>query len=390
MSKEPSAVEAGLFGEFGGSYIPEDLKKVLSTLTEAFETYRDDPEFQEEFRFYLKEFVGRENPLTFAETLTNKVGGAKIYLKREDLNHTGAHKINNVLGQALLAKRMGAKRIIAETGAGQHGVATATACAMFSIPCTIYMGKVDVKRQALNVFRMELLGAEVVSVDKGGGRLKDAVDEALNDLVQNHKDTFYLLGSAVGPHPYPTMVKHFQSIISEESKRQILEKEGKLPAAIVACVGGGSNAIGAFAHYIDEPDVRLIGAEPAEAASMTEGVPAVIHGFKCLTLIDENGDPKPTNSIAAGLDYPGVGPEHSQLKTTGRAEYVTVTGDESLEAFHELSRTEGIIPALESAHAIAHAIKLAKTLPKEEAIIVNLSGRGDKDVDQVYEMVKGK
>lgn len=390
MTDKQSVVEPGMFGEFGGSYLPEDLKKVLGMLADAFEKYKDDPEFQEEFRYYLKEYVGRENPLTYAERLTKKAGGAKIYLKREDLNHTGAHKINNVIGQILLAKRMGATRVIAETGAGQHGVATATACAMFGIPCTIYMGKVDVKRQELNVFRMELLGAEVISVGKGQGRLKDAVDEALNDLVQNYENTFYLLGSAVGPHPFPTMVKHFQSVISEESKRQIIEKEGKLPAAVVACVGGGSNAIGAFAHYIDEPGVRLIGAEPAEAATMTHGVPAVIHGFKCLTLIDENGDFQPTNSIAAGLDYPGVGPEHSQLKTTGRAEYVTVTGDESLEAFHQLSRTEGIIPALESAHAVAYAIKLAASLPKDDVIIVNLSGRGDKDVDQVFEMVKNK
>lgn len=259
-------------------------------------------------------YVGRENPLTFAGNLTEKIGGAKIYLKREDLNHTGAHKINNVIGQILLAKRMGASRIIAETGAGQHGVATATAAAMFGMPCTVYMGKLDTERQALNVFRMELLGAEVIPVEKGQGRLKDAVDEALGDLVANHENTFYLLGSAVGPHPYPSMVKYFQSVISEESKRQILETEGKLPAAVVACVGGGSNAIGAFAHYIDEEDVRLIGAEPAEAPTITEGEPAVIHGFKCITLLDENGEPKPTYSVAAGLDYPGVGPEHSHLR----------------------------------------------------------------------------
>ncbi len=330
-------------------------------------------------------YVGRENPLTFAGNLTEKIGGAKIYLKREDLNHTGAHKINNVIGQILLAKRMGASRIIAETGAGQHGVATATAAAMFGMPCTVYMGKLDTERQALNVFRMELLGAEVIPVEKGQGRLKDAVDEALGDLVANHENTFYLLGSAVGPHPYPSMVKYFQSVISEESKRQILETEGKLPAAVVACVGGGSNAIGAFAHYIDEEDVRLIGAEPAEAPTITEGEPAVIHGFKCITLLDENGEPKPTYSVAAGLDYPGVGPEHSHLKTSGRAEYVTVSGEEALEAFRELSRTEGIIPALESSHAVAQAMKLAKELPKDEAIIVNLSGRGDKDVQQVFE-----
>lgn len=385
-----SIAETGFFGEFGGSFVPDDLKKVLSYVAEEFEKYRKDPEFEKEFRYYLKEFVGRENPLTFAGNMTEKTGGAKIYLKREDLNHTGAHKINNVIGQILLAKRMGVKRIVAETGAGQHGVATATACAMFGIPCTIYMGKLDTERQKLNVFRMELLGAEVIPVDKGQGRLKDAVDEALNDLVQNQDNTFYLLGSAVGPHPYPTMVKYFQSVISKESKRQIMEKEGKLPAAVVACVGGGSNAIGAFAHYIDEPDVRLIGVEPAEASTITKGEPAVIHGFKCLTLLDEDGEPQPTYSIAAGLDYPGVGPEHSHLKTNGRAEYFSVTGDEALEAFQELSKVEGIIPALESSHAVAHAIELAKTLPKDESIIINLSGRGDKDVDQVFEMINNK
>lgn len=383
-----SIAEAGFFGQFGGSFLPEDLQKVLTMLAEQFEKYRNEPEFEEEFRYYLKEYVGRENPLTFARNLTKQVGGAKIYLKREDLNHTGAHKINNVIGQILLAKRMGVTRVIAETGAGQHGVATATACAMFGMDCTIYMGKLDTERQALNVFRMELLGAKVVPVDKGQGRLKDAVDAALNDLVENYENTFYLLGSAVGPHPFPTMVKHFQSVISEESKRQILEQEGKLPTAVVACVGGGSNAIGAFAHYIDEEDVRLVGVEPAEAATMTEGVPAVIHGFKCLTLLDENGDPQPTHSIAAGLDYPGVGPEHSHLKAIGRAEYATVTGEESLEAFQQLSRVEGIIPALESSHALAHAVKLAKSLSKEDIIIVNLSGRGDKDVAQVFDMLK--
>ncbi|MED4531953.1 tryptophan synthase subunit beta [Metabacillus fastidiosus] len=383
-----SKVEKGYFGQFGGSFVPEELQQVLNYLEEQFEKYKNDPEFIEEYNYYLKEYIGRENPLTFAKNLTEKVGGAKIYLKREDLNHTGAHKINNAIGQILLAKRMGANRIIAETGAGQHGVATATACAIFGIDCTIYMGKVDTERQALNVFRMELLGAKVVAVDKGQGRLKDAVDEAFSDLVQNYKTTFYLLGSAVGPHPFPTMVKHFQSIISEESKRQILEKEGKLPTAVVACAGGGSNAIGSFAHYIDTPDVRLIGVEPAEAPSLTKGVPAVIHGFKCLTLLDEEGNPSPTYSIAAGLDYPGIGPEHSYLKETGRAEYYTITGDEALEAFQELSKIEGIIPALESSHAVAQAIKLAKELNKDDIIIVNLSGRGDKDVEQVFRMLK--
>lgn len=377
----------GYFGEFGGSFIPENLQAVMDRLEEQFLKYKDDPNFKEEFHFYLKDYVGRENPLTFAENLTKKIGGAKIYLKREDLNHTGAHKINNAIGQILLAKRMGAKRIIAETGAGQHGVATATACAMFGLECVIYMGKVDTERQSLNVFRMELLGAKVVAVEKGQGRLKDAVDEALNDLVKNYENTFYLLGSAVGPHPYPTMVKHFQSIISEESKRQIIEKEGKLPTAVIACTGGGSNAIGAFAHYLDD-DVRLIGVEPAEAPSLTEGIPAVIHGFKCLTLLDEEGEPKPTYSIAAGLDYPGIGPEHSYLKTSGRAEYVAITGDQALEAFQLLSKTEGIIPALESSHAIAYAVELAKELPEDDVLIVNLSGRGDKDVEQVFKMLK--
>ncbi|MED4923481.1 tryptophan synthase subunit beta [Anoxybacillus geothermalis] len=378
----------GYFGEFGGSFVPPELQEVLDYLEEQFLKYKDDPEFNEEFRTYLREYVGRESPLTFAARLTERLGGAKIYLKREDLNHTGSHKINNVIGQILLAKRMGAKRVIAETGAGQHGVATATACAMFGIDCTIYMGEEDTKRQALNVFRMELLGAKVVSVSKGQGRLKDAVDEALNDLVQNYKTTFYLLGSAVGPHPYPSMVKHFQSVISEESKRQIVEKEGRLPDAVVACVGGGSNAIGAFAHYLDEPSVRLIGVEPEKAATLTKGVPAVLHGFKCLVLLDENGNPQPTYSIAAGLDYPGIGPEHSHLKVSGRAEYYTVTNEEVLEAFQLLSKTEGIIPALESAHAVAYAIKLAPTLGKDQIILVNLSGRGDKDVEQVFSMLQ--
>lgn len=378
----------GYFGEFGGSFVPPDLQVVLDHISEQFYKYKDDPEFNEEYRYYLREYVGRENPLTFAKNLTEKWGGAKIYLKREDLNHTGAHKINNVIGQILLAKRMGVKRVIAETGAGQHGVATATACAMFGMECVIYMGAEDTRRQALNVFRMELLGAKVVAVEKGQARLKDAVDEALGDLIQNYKNTFYLLGSAVGPHPYPTIVKHFQSIVSEESKRQIIEKEGRLPDAVIACVGGGSNAIGAFAHYLDEPSVRLIGAEPDQAATLTQGVPGVIHGFKCLVLLDEEGNPKPTYSIAAGLDYPGIGPEHSHLKVSGRAEYVAVSNEEVLDVFQELSRTEGIIPALESAHALAYAKKLAPTMSKDQIIIVNLSGRGDKDVEQVFHMLK--
>ena len=380
----------GFFGEFGGSYIPEELQHAMDQIEEAFLRYKDDPEFLKEFDYYLKEYVGRENPLTYAENLTDQMGGAKIYLKREDLNHTGAHKINNVLGQILLAKKMGIKRIIAETGAGQHGVATATACALFGMECVIYMGKKDTERQALNVFRMELLGAKVVAVDKGEGHLKEAVDEALMDLMQNYKNTFYLIGSAVGPHPYPQMIKEFQSIISKESKKQILEKEGKLPTAVVACVGGGSNAIGAFAHYIEEPNVRIIGVEPEEAASLSKGVPAVLHGYKSYVLLDEEGNPEPTHSIAAGLDYQSVGPEHSYLRDSGRGEYVAVSGTEALEAFQTLSKVEGIIPALESSHAVAYAMKLAKELSKEDIIIVNLSGRGDKDVEQVFEMLRGE
>ncbi|WP_047153064.1 tryptophan synthase subunit beta [Aneurinibacillus tyrosinisolvens] len=381
-------VERGYFGEFGGSFVPAELQNVLDILEEQFLKYKDEPEFNEEFQYYLKEYVGRQTPLYFAERLTNNAGGAKIYLKREDLNHTGSHKINNVIGQILLAKRMGAKRVIAETGAGQHGVATATACAMFGMDCIIYMGAEDTKRQALNVFRMELLGAKVVAVSKGQGRLKDAVDEAFADLVQNYENTFYLLGSAVGPHPFPTMVKHFQSVISKESRNQILEKEGRLPHAVVACIGGGSNAIGSFAEYIPDTEVRLIGVEPSRAATLTQGTAGLLHGFKCLVLQDEKGNPMPTYSIAAGLDYPGSGPEHSHLKTSGRAEYVAVTNEEVLEAFQALAKVEGIIPALESAHAVAYGMKLAATLNEEQSIIINISGRGDKDVEQVFEMLK--
>lgn len=383
-----SQVERGYFGEFGGSFVPSELQNVLNILEEQFLKYKDDPEFNEEFHYYLQEYVGRETPLYFAERLTKELGGAKIYLKREDLNHTGSHKINNVIGQILLAKRMGAKRVIAETGAGQHGVATATACAMFGMDCTIYMGAEDTKRQALNVFRMELLGAKVVAVTKGQARLKDAVDEAFADLVQNYDHTFYLLGSAVGPHPFPTMVKHFQSVISKESRRQILKKEGCLPYAVIACIGGGSNAIGSFAEYLPDQEVRLIGVEPCQAASLTQGTAGLLHGFKCLVLQDENGNPMPTYSIAAGLDYPGCGPEHSYLKTSGRAEYVAVTNEEVLEAFQLLSKIEGIIPALESAHAVAYGIKLAATLNQNQTIIMNISGRGDKDVEQVFHMLK--
>ena len=381
------AAKVGYFGEFGGSQVPPELQNVLTILEENFTKYKDDEAFKKELDYYFSEYVGRKSPLYFAENLTNRLGGAKIYLKREDLNHTGSHKINNVLGQILLAKRMGAHRIIAETGAGQHGVATATVCAMFKMDCVIYMGEEDMKRQALNVFRMELLGATVVPVTAGQGRLKEAVDAAFADLVENYKNSFYLLGSAVGPHPFPTMVKHFQSVISRESRAQILEKEGKLPTAILACVGGGSNAIGAFAEYITDEEVRLIGVEPDKAPSLTQGTPGDLHGFRCLVLQDEEGNPQPTYSIAAGLDYPGAGPEHSQLKVSGRGEYVTVSNEEVLEAFMILSKEEGIIPALESSHAVAHAVKFAPTLSKDDVIIINISGRGDKDVEQVYAML---
>lgn len=386
----------GFFGEFGGAYVPEELKEVLTELDEVFEQFKDEPEFLAELNYYFNDYVGRPSPLYYAERLTDHLGGAKIYLKREDLNHTGAHKINNVLGQALLAKRMGAKRIIAETGAGQHGVATATACAMFGIDCVIYMGEEDTKRQELNVFRMEMLGAKVIPVTRGTRTLKDAVDAALEDLMANYKNTFYLLGSAVGPHPYPTIVKHFQSVVGQEARAQILEKEKRLPDYLIAAVGGGSNAIGLFAPFYEDSEVKMIGVEPGgkglstglHAAPLNDGVPSVIHGFKTYAMMKENGKPKETHSIAAGLDYPGVGPEHSFYKDTGRADYVAITDDEALEAFHLLSQLEGIIPALESSHAVAYAMKLAPTLDEDKMIIVNLSGRGDKDVQQVYNMNK--
>lgn len=384
----------GYFGQFGGAYVPEQLKKVLKEVEDNFYRYIEDEEFLKELKYYFKQYVGRESPLYLAKRLSEKAGGAKIYLKREDLNHTGAHKINNAIGQALLAKRMGKKRIIAETGAGQHGVATATVCALFGMDCTIYMGAVDTKRQELNVFRMELLGAKVISVERGTATLKDAVDAALEDFVINAEDTYYLLGSAVGPHPYPTMVREFQSVIGKEARRQIFEEEGRLPDYLVACVGGGSNAIGLFHPFFNDKDVKIVGVEPAgkgldtgeHAASLCKGTVGVIHGFKCYTMQDEKGEPLSAYSIAAGLDYPGVGPEHSYYKETGRAEYTGITDEEALQAFYELSKTEGIIPALESSHAIAYAIKLAGELSKDKIIIVNLSGRGDKDVHQVKEM----
>jgi len=383
------------FGDFGGTYVPEGLKVALEDLASNFYKYIDDEEFKEELKYYHKQYTGRPSPLYFAERLTKKIGGAKIYLKREDLNHTGAHKINNTLGQVLLAKRMGKKRIIAETGAGQHGVATATVCAMFGMDCIVYMGEVDTERQSLNVFRMKLLGAEVIPVESGTRTLKDAVDAALGDYIENYKDTFYLLGSAVGPHPYPLMVREFQSVIGLEAKEQILQQENRLPDYLVACVGGGSNAIGLFHPFYEDKDVKIVGVEPAgkgidtneHAASITKGNPGVIHGFKCYTLSDEKGEPLPVYSIAAGLDYPGVGPEHSFYKKSGRADYKYATDVEALEAFLELSKVEGIIPALESSHAVAEGCKLAKQLEKNQIIIINLSGRGDKDVNQVQEIL---
>lgn len=388
----------GFFGEFGGSFVPNQLQEVLDSITKSYKEFRDEPEFKKEFIELLENYVGRPSLLYYAKRLSEKLGGAKIYLKREDLNHTGAHKINNTIGQVLLAKRLNKKRIIAETGAGQHGVATATACALFGMECIIYMGEEDTKRQELNVFRMELLGAKVVPVSTGTKTLKDAVDEALKDLVENFETTYYMLGSAVGPHPYPMMVKDFQSVIGEETKKQILSQEGRLPDYLIACVGGGSNAIGLFAPFYEDNDVKFIGVEPGgkgldtpfHAATLSLGKKGQIHGFKCYSLEDENGEPLPVHSIAAGLDYPGVGPEHSFYKETGRAEYVSVTDDEALNAFQELSKVEGIIPALESSHAIAHAMKLAPTLDKDKVIVVNLSGRGDKDVDQVADMLKLK
>ncbi len=383
----------GYFGEFGGAFVPENLKAVLNELEDAFNQYIEDEDFLNELKYYQQQYIGRANPLYFAKNLTEEIGGAKIYLKREDLNHTGAHKINNTIGQALLAKRMGKKRIIAETGAGQHGVATATVCALFNMDCTIYMGEVDMARQSLNVFKMRLLGAKVVPATTGKKTLKDAVDAALVDFVTNAENTFYLLGSAVGPHPFPIMVREFQSIIGKEARMQILAAEGRLPDYLIACVGGGSNAIGLFHPFRDDP-VNIIGVEPAgrgldtpdHAATMTKGSIGVIHGFKCLTLQDEKGEPLPVHSIAAGLDYPGVGPEHCLYKVSERAKYESITDLEAISAFKLLSKSEGIIPALESSHAVAYATKLAKTLSKDKIIIINLSGRGDKDMNQVKEM----
>lgn len=385
----------GHFGIFGGQFVPETLMPALEELTLAYEEARSDPSFQEELNYYLKDYVGRPTPLYFAERLTRYLGGAKIYLKREDLNHTGAHKINNTMGQILLARRMGKKRVIAETGAGQHGVATATAAAMFGLECAVYMGAEDIKRQELNVYRMRLLGAVVVPVTAGSHTLKDAMNEAIRDWVTNVENTYYLLGSVGGPHPYPVMVRNFQSVIGREVKEQVLAAEGRLPDFLVACVGGGSNAMGLFYPFLDD-QVQLIGVEAAgrgldtgkHAATLSAGRPGVLHGALSYLLQDEYGQVLEAYSIAAGLDYPGVGPEHSFLKESGRARYTTVTDREALDAFQLLSRTEGIIPALESAHAVAQAVKMAPTLEREKVIVVNLSGRGDKDVPEVAKFLR--
>lgn len=387
-----NAVEQNMYyGEFGGQYVPDMIRPALDAVAAAYLQYKDDSEFRNELAGLLKDYDGRETPLYYAESFTKYLGGAKVYLKREDLNHLGAHKMNNVLGQILLAQRMGKKRIIAETGAGQHGVATAAAAARFGMECEIFMGALDCEHQKLNVFRMTLLGAKVHAVQEGTKTLKDAVTAAFMDYAQHLDDTFYIVGSAVGPYPYPQMVRDFQSVISKESRRQILEKEGRLPNAVIACIGGGSNAIGSFAAYIDDLSVRLIGAEgagkgadtPQNAATMTNGKVGITDGMKTYVLMDDDGNELPAYSISAGLDYPGVGPEHSYLKDSGRAEYYAITDDEAVQAFRALSRVEGIIPALESSHAIAQAMKMVPKMSKDDIVLVTVSGRGDKDVNQV-------
>lgn len=385
------------FGEFGGQFVAESLMKTLTDLDYAFEEAIQDNDFQKQYDYYLKQYVGRETTLYYAERLS-EVYGTKIYLKREDLNHTGAHKINNVIGQILLAKRMGKKKIIAETGAGQHGVATATGAALFNMECTVYMGEEDIERQKLNVFRMEMLGAKVVSVKTGSKTLKDATNEAIRTWTKTAEDTFYVIGSAVGPYPYPKMVKEFQRVISKEAKKQILKAEGRLPDVVMACVGGGSNSIGMFAEFIEEPSVQLVGVEAAglgietgqHASAMTLGKPGTLHGMKSYLLQDEDGNIQIAHSISAGLDYPGVGPEHSYLKDSGRANYVSITDTEAMEALEELCKLEGIIPAIESAHAVAYAKKQAKKMKKDDILVVCLSGRGDKDVHTVADYKAGR
>lgn len=380
--------ERGHFGIYGGQYVAETLMPLILEVERAYRAARDDAGFVEEFAFYLKHYVGRPSALYFAERLTRRLGGAKIYFKRDELNHTGAHKINNTLGQILLARRMGKTRIIAETGAGQHGVATATVCALFGLKCEVYMGATDIERQSPNVFRMKLLGADVRPVRSGAGTLKDAMNEALRDWVANVTDTYYLIGTVAGPHPYPAMVRDFQSVIGTEARQQIVEAEGRPPDTLVACVGGGSNAIGLFYPFLDDANIRMIGVEAAghgvetgeHCASLTAGRPGVLHGNRTYLLQDSDGQIRDGHSMAAGLDYPGVGPEHAWLRDSGRVAYVSVTDDEAMQAFELCSRTEGIIPALEPAHALAHVARMAPTLPAEHIILMNLCGRGDKDV----------
>lgn len=389
--------EKGHFGQYGGRFVPETLMQAVLELEKEYNRALEDAEFHSELQKLMKDYVGRETPLYLAENLTLHAGGAKIYLKREDLNHTGAHKINNTVGQALLAVRMGKRKIVAETGAGQHGVATATVCALLNLECVIFMGKEDIRRQQLNVFRMELLGAKVISVDAGSGTLKDAVNEALRYWVTNVRDTHYILGSVMGPHPFPKMVRDFQSVIGKETKKQFFEKEGKLPDALVACIGGGSNSIGLFYPFIEDEGVEIYGVEAAglglttekHAASLSKGKPGVLHGAMMYLLQDEDGQIQEAHSISAGLDYPGIGPEHSYLHDINRINYEAVTDDEALEAFQLLSKLEGIIPALESAHAIAYAVKLAARMRKDENIVVCLSGRGDKDVQAIKDRLGG-
>lgn len=378
----------GRFGEFGGQYIPETVMTAVHELEKAYDKYKDDPEFNKELQELYHNYAGRPSMLYYAEKMTKDLGGAKIYIKREDLNHTGSHKINNVLGQILLAKKMGKKRIIAETGAGQHGVATATVCALMGLECEVYMGETDMKRQSLNVYRMNLLGAKVTGVASGTATLKDAINEAFRDWVSNIDTTYYCIGSVMGPHPYPTMVRDFQKVISAEIKSQLMEKEGRLPDCVVACVGGGSNAMGAFYNFIEDKSVKLVGAEaagrgidtPDHAATVAKGSLGIFHGMKSLFLQNEYGQIDPVYSISAGLDYPGIGPEHAYLNSIGRAQYVDITDEEAVCAFEYLSRTEGIIPAIESSHAVAAALKIAPTMDKDSILVINLSGRGDKDV----------
>jgi tryptophan synthase beta chain len=383
--------ERGHFGPYGGRFVSETLMAAIDELTAAYKKYLQDPDFLAEFERDLHDYVGRPSPLYHAERWSRELGGAQIYLKREDLNHTGAHKVNNTIGQALLAKRMGKKRVIAETGAGQHGVASATVAARFGMQCVVYMGAEDIQRQALNVYRMKLLGAEVVSVESGSKTLKDALNEAMRDWVTNVDDTFYIIGTVAGPHPYPAMVRDFQSVIGREAREQCLDKTGRLPDALVACVGGGSNAIGLFHPFLNDEDVKIYGVEAAgdgietghHAAPLCAGKPGVLHGNRTYLMEDQDGQIIETHSISAGLDYPGVGPEHAWLKDVGRVNYVAINDDEALEAFHELTRTEGILPALESSHALAYAKKLAPTMDKDQIMVINLSGRGDKDIHTV-------